>query len=120
MNILLWTRNLSQYSLKKPREEKSPRKSFKLPGNRKSLNLLAIVVSDTKKEGFSVETPPEETMIETAQTWGKMRKARLREVNERPSKPIQEADKEKAASKRQTATKRRVSWILFYFCDKTP
>lgn len=101
MNILAWIRNLSQYSLKKPRGKKSPRKSFKLPGNRKSLNLLAIVISDTKKEGFSVETPPEETMLETVQTWGKMRKAQLQEVNERPSKPIRKADKEKAASKRQ-------------------
>lgn len=83
--------------------------------------MLAIVISDTKKEGFSAATPPEETMLEMVQTRGKMRKAQLPEVKEPQANPHERLTKRKRLpNDRQTTTKRRVSWILFYFCDKTP
>lgn len=50
-----------------------------------------------------------------------MRKAQLREVNEPQANLYERLTKRKRLpNDRQTTSKRHVSWILFYFCDKIP
>lgn len=52
-------------------------------------------------------------MLETVQTWVKMRKAQLREVNEPQANLYERLTKRKRLpNDRQTTTKRHVSWIL--------